>query len=144
MQKETQHDAEGAGMNTRLGVVMLALIMAIFVVACGSGGATAQSKQANAVPVPTEFTKGEQLFSANCAICHGEQARGTPQGPPLVNKIYEPSHHPDITFLMAVRGGVRQHHWQFGNMLPLPAVTDEQVKDITAYIRWLQRQAGIN
>jgi mono/diheme cytochrome c family protein len=130
-------------METRFGVVLLAVIMAVVIVGCGSGGATAPPTSVVAVPVPTEFVRGEQLFNANCSVCHGEQARGTQQGPPLVHKLYEPSHHADVTFLLAVRGGVRQHHWQFGNMLPLPAVTDEQVKDITAYIRLLQRQAGI-
>lgn len=94
-------------------------------------------------PVPAEFAEGEQLFNANCSICHGALALGTAQGPPLVHIIYEPSHHADITFQRAVAMGVRPHHWDFGPMEPVPGVTEEQVALITRYVRWLQRSAGI-
>jgi cytochrome c len=93
--------------------------------------------------VPAEFKKGETLFNANCARCHGERGVGTSQGPPLVHKIYEPSHHGDAAFHRAVALGVRAHHWQFGDMPKLPTVTPAEVDEIIKYVRWLQRQAGI-
>ena len=67
---------------------------------------------------------GESLFNAKCSLCHGANAAGTNQGPPLIDRIYEPGHHPDVSFRVAVRQGVRQHHWQFGNMPPVPSVSD--------------------
>jgi cytochrome c len=88
--------------------------------------------------------RGRILFDANCAICHGPNAAGSDQGPPLVHRIYEPSHHGDIAFLLAARQGVRAHHWQFGNMPAIETVTDQDVVQITAYIRALQRANGIN
>jgi len=88
---------------------------------------------------------GKQGFDAVCATCHGENAAGrNGMGPPLVHKIYEPSHHGDAAFQMAVRGGVRAHHWRFGNMPPQEGLTDADVKAITRYVRELQRANGIN
>ena len=86
---------------------------------------------------------GEQVFSANCVLCHGPNASGTNLGPPLVHKIYEPGHHQDFSFQSAVRNGVPAHHWPYGNMLPVPAVSDEDIPNIICYIRELQRANGI-
>ena len=61
---------------------------------------------------------GQAVFQRSCAICHGTLAGGTDQGPPLVHKIYEPSHHADAAFVLAAKRGVTQHHWNFGNMPP--------------------------
>jgi cytochrome c1 len=44
---------------------------------------------------------------------------------------------------MAVRRGVSAHHWRFGDMPPIPGVSDDDAARIVAYIRWAQRQAGI-
>ena len=93
--------------------------------------------------VPAEFQVGETTFNANCAACHGKQAAGTDHGPPLVHKIYEPHHHGDQAFLLAAANGVRAHHWEFGNMPKIDGVTPENVDQIVKYVRWLQRQAGI-
>jgi len=94
-------------------------------------------------PVPTEFQMGETTFNASCAACHGKQAAGTDHGPPLVHKIYEPNHHGDPAFQLAAANGVKAHHWEFGNMPKIDAVTPQDVDQIVKYVRWLQRQAGI-
>lgn len=87
--------------------------------------------------------QGEALFAANCSECHGLNAAGSSEGPPLVHKIYEPGHHADVSFLLAVRQGVRQHHWDFGNMDPVAGVSDQDVKNIVCYVRELQYANGI-
>ena len=87
---------------------------------------------------------GKRAFDAVCAACHGENAAGrNGMGPPLVHKIYEPSHHADYAFIMAVRNGVRAHHWGFGNMPPQDGLTDGDVKLIARYVREMQRANGI-
>jgi mono/diheme cytochrome c family protein len=86
---------------------------------------------------------GEGLFNAKCAVCHGANAAGTNQGPPLVHKIYEPSHHGDLAFQRAARSGVRAHHWRFGNMPPVAGITQDDVTKITRYVREMQRAHGI-
>lgn len=93
--------------------------------------------------IPADVQKGEGLFKANCLRCHGDRAAGTAQGPPLVHKIYEPNHHADVAFQRAAANGVRAHHWQFGDMPMIEAVTPQDVAEIIRYVRWLQRQAGI-
>lgn len=96
-----------------------------------------------AASVPAEMQKGEAKFKAFCARCHGERGVGTALGPPLVHKIYEPNHHGDAAFQRAAATGVRAHHWSFGDMPKIEGVTPADVTEIIAYVRWLQRQAGI-
>lgn len=86
---------------------------------------------------------GDLLFADNCARCHGEKADGTDVGPPLVHRLYEPGHHPDFSFQRAVKNGVIAHHWQFGDMAPVPGLSEEEVTQIIAYVRELQREGGI-
>ena len=101
-----------------------------------------------AVNAPSSFSEQEQMgnrgFDAVCAKCHGTNAQGREGvGPPLVHKIYEPSHHGDMAFLLAAQNGVRAHHWKFGNMPPVEGVTQADVENIVAYVRALQRENGI-
>ena len=98
------------------------------------------------VPELTETAKqGQQLFNANCALCHGRNAAGqNGVAPPLVHKFYEPNHHGDISFHRAAKFGVRAHHWRFGNMPPVKGVNDADVDKIVAYVRELQRANGIH
>lgn len=102
-----------------------------------------------AVIVPATFTAREQMgltaFTAKCADCHGVNGAGRAGiAPPLVHKIYEPSHHGDIAFELAVRNGVRAHHWPFGNMPPVEGLTGADIGAIVAYVRVIQRENGIN
>ncbi len=57
------------------------------------------------------LAKGRTLFLQNCMQCHGKGAQGSDKGPPLVHRYYEPNHHGDIAFYLAVERGVGQHHW---------------------------------
>lgn len=86
---------------------------------------------------------GKKLFEGNCAKCHGADLRGSNEGPPLVHRIYEPGHHGDASFQIAVKYGTRRHHWQFGDMAPVPGLTPDDVAHISAYVRAEQRKAGI-
>ena len=87
--------------------------------------------------------EGKKAFDANCAACHGANAAGTKNGPPFINMIYNPGHHDKRAFLRAVRDGVTQHHWNFGNMPPQPQVTDNELIAIVRYVRELQKANGI-
>lgn len=86
---------------------------------------------------------GQALYKQNCASCHGADLNGSDKGPPFLHRVYKSSHHADIAFQLAVKNGVRAHHWQFGDMKPVPAVTPDDVAHITAYVRAMQRKAGI-
>ena len=100
------------------------------------------------VKLPASFSQqalaGQLVFEENCQVCHGVNGSGTDTGPPLVHKIYEPSHHSDQSFHRAVRDGVPAHHWQFGDMPAVEHVEPKQVDSIIVYVRELQRANGIN
>lgn len=105
-----------------------------------------QLRQKQHLPGPdfiADVRRGEQLFHAICSRCHGKDGRGTEQGPPLIDKIYRPSHHADLVFHWAIRDGVKQHHWKFGNMPASPNVGPEQAGHMIAFVRDEQRKAGI-
>ena len=88
---------------------------------------------------------GKRAFEAKCVACHGVNAAGqVGVAPPLVHKIYEPSHHGDESFQRAVSLGVRAHHWPFGNMPDVEGLTRGDVVMVAANIRELQRANGIN
>lgn len=111
-------------------------------------GSIAQGAAIAEVRLPAELTAeaeiGKRAFVAKCAACHGENAVGqNGVAPPLVHKIYEPSHHSDMAFVLAVQNGVRSHHWRFGNMPPIEGVTKADVRYIARYVRELQRENGI-
>lgn len=86
---------------------------------------------------------GKKLFAGSCMQCHGVDLRGTKTGPPLLHRIYESGHHGDVAFQVAAKYGSRQHHWNFGDMKPVPGVSPDDVAHITAYVRAEQRRAGI-
>jgi mono/diheme cytochrome c family protein len=85
---------------------------------------------------------GEKPFNDNCLACHGANAGGTKKGPPLIHRLYEPSHHPDAAFRRAAKYGVQAHHWKSGNM-PRVEVSDDELASIIVYVRELQRANGI-
>jgi mono/diheme cytochrome c family protein len=120
-----------------------ALVFALFPILAGCERRPAVRPDFDPGLVPSELAEGERLFNDNCARCHGTHAAGTDAGPPLVHIVYEPNHHADFAFQRAVALGVPAHHWRFGNMAPVPGVDQGAVERITAYVRWLQRGAGI-
>lgn len=99
------------------------------------------------VKMPQELSKasqqGSEIFSENCAACHGDNGGGSDQGPPLIHNIYNPGHHADMSFYNAVRSGVQRHHWNFGNMPPQPQVSREDTGKIIKFIRDVQIENGI-
>ena len=87
--------------------------------------------------------KGVEPFEKYCMVCHGIKGRGTNQGPSLVDRVYRPDHHADLSFHIAVRDGVKSHHWNYGDMQPVPLITPEETEHIIAYMREEQRRVGI-
>lgn len=108
----------------------------LLVAGCGGSGGLSSAD-------PGDPGRGHELFQSSCAVCHGSDATGTATGPSLVNQIYVPSQHDDQAFYDAVRSGVEQHHWDFGPMPRFNGLSAQQVADIIAYVRGLQREAGL-
>lgn len=90
-----------------------------------------------------DATRGAGLYASNCAACHGARAEGTDKGPGFLDKIYGPRRHADVAFMLATRKGIRAHHWPFGDMPAQPQVDDQMLRDIVAWVRERQKEAGI-
>jgi len=135
-----------------IGACAVAIVAAVYVLQSRSTTETATLASGTGGPIVEVMLPaiegnaaiGKSIFDRACASCHGANAVGIDgTAPPLVHKIYEPSHHSDEAFQRAVAGGVTSHHWPFGNMPPVERLTRGDVKMIVAYIRELQRANGI-
>ena len=95
-------------------------------------------------PAPSpSMNLGKMNYDAKCASCHGETGRGTDKGPTFISRIYHPGHHGDGAFYIAAKRGTTAHHWRFGNMKPVPGVTDSMIKSIVEYVRAVQKANGL-
>jgi mono/diheme cytochrome c family protein len=109
-------------------------------------GACAQPAQpVTTTPAPTTaISVGERLYESTCAVCHGDDLRGTSLGPSFLSSVYEPDHHGDGAFVAAVTRGAPQHHWEFGPMPAVEGLTLDDIAAITAYVRSVQEAEGFD
>ncbi|MGQ0825549.1 MAG: c-type cytochrome [Actinomycetota bacterium] len=105
----------------------------------GCGGDDAEQTSRDA-PVRAS---GEQLYTAHCASCHGADLRGTDAGPSHLSIVYEPNHHSDDAFRLAIANGVTAHHWDFGDMAPVEGLDAAEVDAIIEYVRAVQTREGL-
>lgn len=119
-------------------VTALALAVALLVTGCGETTADPDIPPQD----PQIVEAGAGLYAAHCAGCHGADLRGTDKGPSQLSIVYEPSHHPDEAFQLAVLRGSPAHHWDFGPMPPVPGLSPEEVEAIIAFVRERQRVEG--
>ncbi|WP_291988226.1 cytochrome c [Candidatus Accumulibacter sp. ACC007] len=128
--------------DTRLQLCLLALLIVAAAISLPVAAQDMPVPQPSPGLMPNPAA-GKTLFEKNCASCHGANLQGSDKGPPMLSKIYEPSHHGDAAFQLAVKNGSRAHHWKFGDMAPVPGLSPDDVAQITAYVRLEQRKAGI-
>lgn len=108
-------------------------LLAVGAAACGGTDSAADDSSS---------TSGADLYAANCASCHGSDLGGTERGPSHLSIVYEAAHHGDDSFRSAIAQGAGQHHWNFGDMPPIPGLSDDQVDDIIAFVRAEQKRQG--
>lgn len=87
--------------------------------------------------------KGQLAFNRTCAACHGNNGEGSLKGPPLIHALYNPGHHSNQSFNSAVRNGVQQHHWPYGDMPAQKGVGFSDMASIVKFVREVQQQNGI-
>jgi mono/diheme cytochrome c family protein len=126
-------------------VAAAAVAVALALAACGdddSGGDREDASTAVGSGGSADLALGEQVYADSCATCHGDDLRGTGQGPSHLSAVYEPGHHPDESFVAAIEQGSTQHHWGFGDMPPVEGLDDDEVDAVIAYIRSVQAAEG--
>ena len=89
------------------------------------------------------ISQGKAEYQKACVECHGAGLLGSEKGPSLLDSTYKDSHHADLSFYYAVKSGVRQHHWRFGDMPKIAGLSPERVSDIIAYVRHKQKLSNI-
>ncbi len=121
--------------------------LAVLLACCGTGDprlVDESNSPENAAPVTGSpaTLQGADLYAATCAECHGADLRGTDEGPSFLSPVYNPNHHSDDNFRLAVQIGARQHHWRFGNMPPVEGLSEADVEAIIAFVREQQAIRG--
>lgn len=141
-------------MRNSLIVVVVLLTLAFALVACGGSEQPAAPAEQSA-PDPTEATggsesaagdpeNGEQLFVQNCSACHGQDATGLENlGKDLTSNEFIQGLNDEelLAFVKEGRPASHPDNTQGIDMPPKggnPALTDEQILDIIAYLRTLQ------
>ena len=82
---------------TRLGApFVLALVV---LGSCGS------DSEPVAEPSSPAAKAGQVVYTNSCAACHGLELEGTDRGPSHLSIVYEPGHHGDDAFRMAIANG---------------------------------------
>lgn len=110
-----------AGGRAVLGVVTVVVLAST--AACGADGPR------------TALERGEAIYGANCAQCHGADLAGTDTGPSLLDPIYAPAQLSDAEFVDSIRNGAEERLWEFGEMPANGAITDEQIEAILTFVR---------
>lgn len=87
--------------------------------------------------------RGAAVYRANCSACHGDDLRGASTGPSLLLTIYGPEELPDEAIRDAVRNGVSEERFEFGEMPANGALGDERIDLIIDHIRDVQAAEGL-
>ncbi len=102
----------------------------------GGGEATREFLGLGRQPDPAKAARGEKLYAASCAFCHGADARGA-EAPSLLRS--EIVLHDDKGELI---GPVVQHGRPEKGMPPMPATPAEQIAEIAEYLHLLVERAA--
>ena len=128
-------------------LTMTVLILGLILAGCGGGGSQDPGEPAGSSDQPAtegDAVAGEALFHNTCAACHGPDGKGLPN----LGKDFTTSEfvkgHSDAELVTFVKGGrpVSDPANTTGVDMPPkggnPALSDEDLFDIVAYIRTLQ------
>lgn len=140
-------------------IVAVVVLVALVLAACGGGGASQPSGGSQPTAAPTsppaqsgggqavaagDPAKGEQLFQSTCSACHGPDARGLPNlGKNLRESEFVKSLSDQelLEFIKKGRPASDPANTTGVDMPPKggnPALTDQDIMDIIAYIRSIQ------
>lgn len=87
----------------------------------------------------SSITVGRALFrgAANCAVCHGEEGRGSEVGPDLTDRVWL---HGDGSYRMItklIRHGVTRYESTEGQPMPMRGwapINDDEARAVAAYV----------
>ena len=144
------------GSTTGLRMAAAIIVTCVITAACGADASEAgdtsapepSPAQTAEVTAPTStaaelvIPDGGEVYQQYCAECHGVDLRGTDKGPSQLSIVYEPNHHGDYAYRVAIREGTREHHWWFGDMPPVEGISDLEIEKVISFIRAEQERLG--
>jgi mono/diheme cytochrome c family protein len=125
-------------------VVLLAIVMSLALAACGGSDADeSRPADAPAAVASGDAAKGKEIFSTTCFACHGEGGVGVQGlGKSMVESTFIAGLNDEelLTFIKSGRDTGNPDNTTGVAMPPKggnPALTDDQLKDVIAYVRTL-------
>jgi mono/diheme cytochrome c family protein len=88
--------------------------------------------------------RGEAIYGANCAQCHGDDLAGTERGPSLLAAAYRRDELPDAAIADAIRNGVDARLWDYGPMPANGALSDAQIDAVVEFLRAQQDPTDVS
>jgi disulfide bond formation protein DsbB len=124
-------------------ILLLGIMMALALVACG-GGDSGSSEDESSTVSAGDPAKGEEQYNQVCIACHGPGGEGVEGlGKPFTTSEFLKTHNDEemLAFVKTGRPISDPDNTTGVDMPPKggnPALTDEQILDIIAFIRTLQ------
>ncbi|MDX1614371.1 MAG: cytochrome c [Candidatus Promineifilaceae bacterium] len=128
------------------GLAIVAVLLTLFLAACGGDGDSSdqQSEAETQAMASGDAEAGEEHYQSTCAACHGPDAKGLPNlGKDLTASEFV-STSSQAELLAFIKEGRPVGHPENTTGIDMPpkggnpALTDEQIVDIIAYLRTLE------
>jgi mono/diheme cytochrome c family protein len=137
-------DLEEISMRRLAFLFTIAMVLVLLMTACGGGDDSSSEPTDAPAASQGDAVAGEPLFQSTCAACHGPDAKGLPNlGKDMTTSTFIASNSDDelLAFVKTGRPVSDPDNTTGVDMPPKggnPALTDEQLLDIIAYIRTVQ------
>jgi mono/diheme cytochrome c family protein len=128
--------------RTYLVVTALLLILAVSLAACSGGASQAAAPATASAGDPAA---GEKIFASACVGCHGQQGKGVPGLSQDMTQSQRIASATDQELLEFIKTGRAPGDTPGTTVVVMPRkggvpmLTDENLVDLVAYIRWLQK-----
>lgn len=125
----------------RIGITLAAALAAPTLVATphlASSPETAVPRQHEARKFSQLAVAGMRLYVSHCEDCHGRNGVGTEKGPSLHYEIYHAPNLGQVAFHTAVKHGVQESRWEYGDM-PKSNLSFNEIEQVARYVRDVQR-----
>ena len=110
-------------------------IVSLLAAACGDGDVTVPD-------LPGDAAAGAVVYEQSCAGCHGADGSGADAGPGLLVPEYSLPGFDDTALVTAIVNGVAADEGRYGGMPMIRGLSDQDLADLIAFVRELQRDSG--